>query len=251
MVIGDYDMTSGELEIDNSILDWGPYNWTYQEDTSFPDHRCSAPCSAAHFKVVGYQFCCWQCYPCRSNEFLVDNETCELCPDKHWPADEKQLDCAEIPHTFLTWGNLYGATLAALSGFGLFATVCLTATIISKKERRAIKGSGLQMVLVILVGVYIAFVTAFAHIAKPMDEFCIFGRVGFHLSFTLVFGPMLVKTNRVFQVFFAASKLSRKVFMGSARSQQVALFAIISVQVECTLDISLYLFFKQLRKNTL
>ena len=224
-------MTSGNLHLNANNLDWGPYNWTYQEKTTIPHHRCSAPCPDAHSKVMGDLFCCWQCYPCRNNEFLVDNETCEMCPDKQWPRDKKQLDCVVIPHTFLTFGNSYGAALAALSCFGLSLTISLTAVIINKKDRRVIKGSGLQMVLVILVGIYLALATVFAHIAKPIDGLCIFGRIGFHLSFTLIFGPMLVKTNRVFQVFFAASKLSRNVFMGSERSQSVALLVIFSMQV--------------------
>ena len=233
-LIGEYDMTSDKLELYYNNLEWGPYNWTYQEITGVPFHRCSALCPVAHVKVMGDLLCCWQCHLCRNNEFLFDNETCKVCPDKQWPVDENQLDCSAIEHTFLTWDNLYGVTLATLSCFGLFLTTFLTVIIVSKKDRRVIKGSGLQMVLVILVGIYLAFATVFAHIAKPIDGLCIFGRIGFHLSFTLIFGPMLVKTNRIFQVFFAASKLSRKVFMGSERSQQVALFTILAVQVQYT-----------------
>ena len=231
--IGVYDMSTEILTINTSIvLDWGPYNWTYQEDTNFPYHRCSDPCPPANFKVAGDQFCCWQCFQCRINEILVDNETsCEVCPDKQWPAGEDQLECVSVPHTYLTWGNLYGAILTGLAGFGLLLTLLLSTVTAKKKHLRVVKGSGLQMLFVIMFGIYLAFASVFAHIEKPNDALCIFGRTGFHLSFTLIFGPMLVKTNRVFQVFFAASKLSRKVFMGSELSQQLALSTIIAIQV--------------------
>ena len=231
-LIGEFNMTSGHLHINDSILDWGPHKWTYQENTSFPHHRCSAPCPKGHFKVVGDQSCCWKCFQCRNNEILVDNATsCAVCPEKQWPVDDDQVECAAIPHTFLTWGDLYGTILAGLSGLGLLLTIILSVTLIRKRNLRVVKGSGLHMLLVILTGIYLAFSTVFAHIDKPVDGICVFGRVGFHFSFTLIFGPMLVKTNRIFQVFLASSKLSRKVFMGSEFSQKVALSVIISIQV--------------------
>ena len=232
-LIGEYDPTLGQLHIDDIGLEWGPYNWTYQEDTTFPYHRCSAPCPAAHFKVVGDQFCCWQCFACRKNEIIVDNETsCELCPDKQWPIDENQLECTDIPQTFLGWRNLYGATLAGLSGCGLFLTLVITIITIRKRYLRVIKGSGLHMLLVILTGVYLSFTTVIVHIFRPHDGLCIFGRAGFHMSMTLIFGPMLVKTNRIFQIY-AASKKSRKEHLASDVCQRVSLAIIIVAQVCC------------------
>ena len=234
--IGTYEMTSGLVTINESLLDWGPYNWTYQKNTSIPKHICSAPCPAAHFKVVGIKFCCWKCFACRNNEVLVDNGTsCEECPEKQWPADEQQIECAAIPHTFLTWGNVYGTLLAGSSSLGILLTIIISVIIIRKSNLRVVKGAGLQMLLVILAGMYLAFATVFAHIDKPTEGLCIFGRAGFHFSFTLLFGPMLVKTNRIFQVFFASAKLSTKVFMGSEFSQRVALSVIFAVQVNCFL----------------
>ena len=231
-LIGTYDMASGLLSINESLLDWGPYNWTYQDNTSFPHHRCNSPCPAAHFKVVGFKFCCWECFICRNNKVLVDSGTsCKECPEKQWPVDERQTECAAVPHLYLTWGNIYGTLLAGSSTLGILLTIIISLIIIRKRNLRVVKGAGLQMLLVILVGIYLAFTVVFAHIDKPTDGLCIFGRAGFHLSFTLLFGPMLVKTNRIFQVFFAASKLSTKVFMGSEFSQRVALLVIITVQV--------------------
>ena len=199
----------------NELFDWGPYNWSTQIDNGFPWHRCSAPCPIGHFQIAGDVFCCWQCFPCRKEEYLVDNKTsCERCHDKWWPLDEAKLECVEIAHTYLTWDNLYGIMLAASGGAGLLLTLSLSTITTTKKNLRAIKGSGVTMLHIILLGLYLAFASVFAHIAKPSDALCVFGRAGFHLSFTLIFGPMLVKTNRVFQVFFAASKLSLKSFHG-------------------------------------
>ena len=225
-------MSRGRLHINDRILDWGPYKWTYQEDAPFPYHRCSTPCPAAHFRVIGNPFCCWKCFACRKNEILVDNETsCVGCPEKKWPVNANQIECIDIPRTFFTWGDIYGTILVGFAGFVLLLAIILSVIITRKRHLRVVKGSGLQMLLVILMGIYLAFATVFAYIDKPKDGLCIFGRVGFHFSFTLIFGPMLVKTNRIFQIFLASSKLSTKVFMGSDFSQRVALTVIIAVQV--------------------
>ena len=225
-------MVEDMLEIYNDDLDWGPYNWSTQPDTGVPWHRCSDPCPIGHFQIAGEVICCWQCFPCRKEEYLVNNATsCERCPDKWWPLDERKMECVPIPHTYLTWDNLYGVILASFGGAGLLLTLLLSTITTTKRDLRAIKGSGVTMLHVMLVGLYLAFASVFAHIAKPSNPLCVFGRAGFHLSFTLIFGPMLVKTNRVFQVFFASAKLSRKVFMGSELSQQTALAAVIGIQV--------------------
>ena len=225
-------MTNGTLDIDDSLLTWGSHNWTYQHDTGFPHHRCSEPCPLGHFQLAGDLSCCWQCFPCRKEEYLVDNGTsCEQCPYLQWPLGDEQLECVDIPRTYLTWTDIYGGILVGLASVGLLLTLILSVVTTTKRKLRVIKGSGVTMLHVILVGLYLAFVTVFSHIAKPADIGCVFGRVGFHLSFTLIFGPMLVKTNRVFRVFFAASKLSRRVFMGSEWSQRCVLAGIILIQV--------------------
>ena len=232
--IGNFTRETDMFDIVESALHWGSAPWLYG-DQGYPIQVCSLPCGPGQIYVAGEMRCCWTCHQCRVEEIVIMNHTsCEGCPVLHWPKDKHQLECVEIIKTYLNWSDIYGLILAGLAGGGLLLTIGLAALVTSKKNLRVIKGAGIQMLHIILFGMCLSFGAVFAHIAKPTDEVCIISRIGFHVSFTFIFGPMLVKTNRIFQVFLAASKLSRRVFMGSERSQQIALVTVFFVQVRNT-----------------
>ena len=48
-------------------------------DTSVPSSTCSDPCAPRQYFIVKELECCWECYECRNNEIVIDNNTaCEV-----------------------------------------------------------------------------------------------------------------------------------------------------------------------------
>ncbi len=238
MNIGIWNHKTHEVIIDWDLVNWDYFHWTKQE-SGVPESLCGKPCQYGEAIIQGEQPCCWTCFRCRNNEVITDNGTmCTACPSLTWPNETTFENCIIIPPTYLTWSDPYAIGLCGLAGLGLISALAIICLVIKYRERRVIKGASWELTLVTLIGLTMSFVTVMFFIAKATFVICIFGRIGFNISCTLIFGPLLVKTNRIFQVFRAANKLSRKVFIGGKMTQIIIICVIQCIQVsECCIII--------------
>ena len=199
---------------------------------SIPASICSKPCEPGEFLIHGELSCCWDCRKCRSNEIVTRNGTaCTECPATTWPDPETVRTCAQIPPHHLTWLHPYGLGLVVLAGIGFIIVLLTIGFVIRNKDHKVIKGACREMITVILIGLCLTFLTIPTFVAKPHPAICPMTRMGFSVSCTLIFGPLLVKTNRVYQVFAASAKLSRKVRMAGQRLQYMMTVVVILIQV--------------------
>ncbi len=231
MNIGIWNHTTHDVIIDWDFVNWDYFHWTKQE-SGLPESLCGKPCQYGEAIIQGEQPCCWTCYRCRDNEVITNSGTmCTACPSLTWPNETTFENCVIISPTYLTWSDPYALGLCGLAGFGLISTFTITFIVIKYRERRVIKGASWELIFIILIGLTMSFVTVLFFIAKATFVICIFGRIGFNVSCSLIFGPLLVKTNRIFQVFRAANKMSRKVFMADKMTQIIFTCVIQGVQV--------------------
>ncbi len=200
--------------------------------SSIPESVCSHTCQPGEIALHGELICCWKCVRCRDNEIITTNGTgCEGCPSLFWPDQDVFTMCLPIAASHLTYTDMYGIGLIVLSIVGLLGTLVIITVIFHYRFRRVVKGATIEMLVVIFAGLILAFGAIPTYVITPIDIVCLFRRVSFNLSCTLMFGALLVKTNRVYQVFSAAARLSRKVYMASQISQMLLLVSIIGLQV--------------------
>ena len=82
-----------------------------------------------------------------------------------------------------------------------------------------------------LAGNVITCVIVVTFVLEPSLATCIILTAGFHLSFTLTYAPLLVKTNRIYRIFHWGCRAAAKPPFVSSRAQVVIAVCIISVQV--------------------
>ena len=130
--VGLWRQSRQALEVYSDKLQWhvnatelNKFPGDFQEFvSSVPESVCAKPCKAGEFYIQGDLPCCWDCHPCRSNEYVAENATtCKLCPVLTWPDDVTFTTCEQIAPTFLTWADMYGLGLTILAGGGIIGTL--------------------------------------------------------------------------------------------------------------------------------
>lgn len=204
-----------------------------EESDVIPESVCSKPCQVGYIYVQKELPCCWDCLPCRDNEYVTDNGTsCHQCPLLTWPEEGDREVCELIEPTYLAITDPFGMTLALLAIFGLILTIMWTCILVRHSHRKVIKASSVPITSVIAVGFYVSFISAFIFEWKPSVASCSIGHVGFHLSCTLLYGPLSVKTVRIYRIFAASKKCRRPRHLVSLNSQMITIGFLLLVQVQ-------------------
>lgn len=87
------------------------------------------------------------------------------------------------------------------------------------------------MISIIILGILLIFIDVLLLIAKPNTIICVANRLIFSFSCSLIFGPLLLKTHRIYLVFAASSKLKRVSKLAKESSQYMLTLFLLGVQV--------------------
>ena len=197
-----------------------------------PESVCAKPCDPGEFYIQGELVCCWECRRCRDNEKVrEDAQGCVTCPDLHWPEQENFTQCEPVEPTFMHWLDPIALGLLGLASAGVLSVTALTYIFIKYSERKVIKGSSRELMAPIKLGLFLAYLTVLAYIAKPEDWTCYANYFGFNLACTLIFGPLFLKTNRLYRIFAAAERCEQGVSMVDGKSQVILFMVMFVIQV--------------------
>ena len=226
--IGTWEKISETVFIDENIIQW-PFRkdlqivHTYEaaENISLlqiPPSVCSWPCKTKFYKIQQELSCCWFCGECRNNEIIINNGTsCMLCPENTWPDEDQATECLHIPESYLgpTEGIAIGLIILSLVGFVVWLVVFVV--FIKNNNEKLIKASNKELSYLILCGALLSLVTVFFYVNRPTKLSCSAREVGFHMSVNILYGPLLVKTNRVYRIFESGKRgVQRPRFVSSA-----------------------------------
>lgn len=223
-----------------------------------PLSQCSLPCKKGEMKVcVFYIFetevscwerassatpfqalaqgesCCWVCQPCRPNEFLRDEYTCEPCPATWWPTTDRS-DCYLLVEKVISWTSIHALVPVGLSILGIILTSVVIAAFIRNLETPIVKASGRELSFMLLAGFLICYLMTFVILARPSPVMCAIRRFGIGFGFSMTYASLLTKTNRISRIFDSASRSAKRPPFISPKSQVMISMLLISVQVGCT-----------------
>ena len=231
-----WNRLTGSLIVHTERLRWFSQFASNSNDaiisTEPPESVCSKPCQSKQYYIQRELPCCWECRYCRENEILVGNNTgCETCELLTWPDEQFATVCEPIEPTILGWTDPLTIALTTMISIGSFG--CISTGLVFAKNRQAkiIKASSYQLMAIILSGILMAYLTAFAFLLRPSPWSCMVCRVGFNLAVSLIYGPLLVKTNRIYRIFSAGKKGTKRPAFVGTRSQLVMVAVVIVVQV--------------------
>ena len=195
------------------------------------------PCDIAHYDIASPCLqrelkCCWDCRRCRSNERLNAAITgCVTCDLLTWPDDVNHTTCVRIEPTYLQWDDMIGIGLAILGCVGILSTLVVTVLFVMHRNRKVIKGSSKELCGIIIVGLFVAYLTVLAFIYEPTTWSCYVNYFGFNISIAAIFAPLFLKTNRMYRLFAAAERCQLRVKLISTGSQMVIATIAVTVQV--------------------
>ncbi len=158
--------------------------------------------------------CCWDCIPCKDNEFVSNNSRCELCPVFTWP-DYNRTDCDPIQPQYLKLSDIIGIILLSLITIGTAFLTSFMIIFIKFREHRIIKASTPKLMLFTLFGLYMTLISCILFLLEPSKSGCTLLFLLFHLSFTLLYTPLLTRTLRIYRVFSKSARLSTRIKFAS------------------------------------
>ena len=221
-----WNATNHTLTFKNISIKWGG-----DGVTSPPESECSRACQSGQYYHYTDMNCCWECRQCRSNEIVTSNGTnCEACPKYSWP-DDQFHSCEAIEESYIKWTDPLAIILSVVSVSGMAITCIMIAFFVINKNERLIKASSRELCFLMLVGIFIGYLTVMGLVAPPQTDMCYVVYFGFALGFTWIYGPLLTRTNRIYRIFQSGKKSTKRPMFVSPRSQLVFAILLIGIQV--------------------
>ncbi|XP_064649788.1 metabotropic glutamate receptor 3-like [Lineus longissimus] len=231
-----YDIKTERLQLTSTEIRW-PMNLN---ETPIPESLCSKPCLPGHQKIQRDVQCCWECRPCRENEFTVDNRSkCVPCTELYWPDQETVTTCIEIEPVVLEWGDVESIVVMALTAVGLVLTLVIFVLFTKYRDSKLIKAASIELMYMILWAIFWSLLMVFSFLSRPDDISCYANFFGFNVSFASSYAPLLVKARRIFAIFASGKKTTKAPPMISSQSQVVLCLLLILVQILICVTIAL------------
>jgi metabotropic glutamate receptor 2/3/metabotropic glutamate receptor 6/7/8 len=228
----------GKWLMENSGIEVYPENvgWyrggKFRQDLTVPTSVCSVECGPDEFRIQLDQKCCWECKKCHVEERLVNNGTkCELCPEFTWPNQTHYRSCDPVTPVFLTWFDVVGVTLTITAALGASTTTFILVLCVVNRKERLIKASSRELSMIMGVGLLLSYLSVYPVVAKPTASVCWVQRLSFSITYAVVYSPMLVKSSRIYRIFYSGSAGNRRPKFISTRAQIVFSAVAIMIQV--------------------
>uniref|UniRef100_A0A3Q2R2D1 Extracellular calcium-sensing receptor-like n=1 Tax=Fundulus heteroclitus TaxID=8078 RepID=A0A3Q2R2D1_FUNHE len=182
-------------------------NLTWVEGvTQVPVSVCSDSCPPGTRKVLqkGKPICCYDCVPCPEGEIsnITDSPDCLPCPEEFWPNSERNA-CFPKPVEFLSFDEVLGIILAALSVSGAFLAVTAAAVFIHHRTTPIVRANNSELSFLLLFSLTLCFLCSLTFIGAPSEWSCMLRHTAFGITFVLCISCVLGKTIVVLLAFKA------------------------------------------------
>ncbi|ELT88339.1 hypothetical protein CAPTEDRAFT_89748 [Capitella teleta] len=227
--VGDWD--SGNLTMNRESIQWpSPSHGVTSMEV---DSICSKPCENGKVKQLtqGGLHCCWVCIACKQNEIVLDESTCRACA-QGWMPNEDLSGCLMIDIEHMQWGDTEAVVSIGFACIGFVATIWVSLIFVRHHNTPVVKASTRELSYIILIGIFISYLTTFPLVAKPNLVSCYMARVLPGFSFSLIYGALVTKTNRIARILAGSKKkiMTRKPRFMSASAQVVITCIIIGIE---------------------
>ncbi|KAI1298763.1 Metabotropic glutamate receptor 5 [Halotydeus destructor] len=213
---------------------WLPKMIDTNSSSGIPESVCSKPCNKGHEKNIQSDSvkCCWVCVPCHRNQYLLDEYTCIDCPLGWWPDDEL-TGCVQIPVEYTLWSETPSLIAIGMALFGILITFFSMLVFIRHNNTSVVKASTRELSYLIMIGMLLSHGTTFALVAKPTRETCLVTRILPGLSFAIIYGSLVTKTNRIARILAGSKKkiMTKKLRFMSSSAQVVISVLIVLIEI--------------------
>ena len=177
-------------------------------------------CEAGSVTLLLPSSCCNLCTQCLGQNYsqMSTDTSCSTCDNLMWgnnPLTGSDA-CVPIEQSFVNYQKPGGIVLLLLQIVGLLSLVIITVPIVILlfMENPSIEKFGMEYLAMIFSGLLLCFLLPAFYIVKPSVEVCVFQKLLFWLSPTLVYAALLAKLIRITQDFLGDSISQRWQFKG-------------------------------------
>lgn len=132
----------------------------------------------------------------------------------------------------IEWSDTEALIGMGLACFGIVATLWISLVFMRHNNTAVVKASTRELTYIILLGISISYSTTFPLVAKPSLLTCYLTRILPGFSFSLIYGALVTKTNRIARILAGSKKkiMTRKPRFMSASAQVVITCIIIGIE---------------------
>ena len=225
--------TGERLDINEQQVAWG-VNATVSGYTLVPRSYCSDRCNVGQAIIHHSDGCCWSCSNCSTNSITVFNQTaCQDCGGLSAP-NYARNECVKIVPTYTEWRDPWAVAIVSLDTVGLICASAVLFGYILNNNHPLIKASSRELSYMMLIGVFSSYLLIFSLIAKPSIATCYVIRIGYMMCFTLTYAPILTRANRIYRIFKAGKRSTKRPGCISPHSQVLIASNLIMIQVSDT-----------------
>ena len=196
-----------------------------------PISQCGNCVQGQYLRVI-QSSCCGVCEPCLGQNYSNDSlaPSCVSCLElgDMWGNNPTtgSDDCVAIEESFIEYSDPWSIVVLIISILGLVIVAVTSCIFGIHWTAPVVKSSGREQMVLLLVGIGISFVMGFIYVAPPSVGICSLQRIGLWLSYSLMFGAILIKTVRVARIFRGSKVKPRTRFL---QPQHVVLFTFLIV----------------------
>ena len=220
--------TTGRLEMFDTTIYWGN-----QSEKRVPRSVCSEPCQKVKGEIkderVLDQHCCWKCIKCAANDKIVNN-TCITCMSKE-TSNRARDSCVALRGNTIQYTSAIGSVILTVSVLGFIGTSVVVVLFLKFYSSPIVKASGRESSFFMITGIYLSFIAPVIFLSKPAVVVCGIQRFIAGLSFSVIYAPLFLKTNRIFRIFQSAKMTTARPSLISPLSQVLVSLGIIFIQL--------------------
>ena len=192
--VGSWDHIN-RLNISVSDIKW-------RNGREVPQSVCSLPCGPGQepVSVPNQEQCCWTCRGCLGDFSVSSGDRCYECEDTLIPNSDKS-NCTAVPIGYFTWSSPLGIVTAVLASLGIVVCVGTGTMFVVFISNSVIKASSRELSAILLCGILLCYIIPLIYLVKPSPTSCAIQRLVSGLCFAIVYSALLVKTNRIHQIF--------------------------------------------------
>ncbi|XP_038044239.1 metabotropic glutamate receptor 5-like [Patiria miniata] len=216
--------SEGRLSVDDDAVIWAGHTKVPPRST------CRELCQPGYIEVPLEQKCCWGCRQCPINA-ITENGDCVTCERTHWP-NQDRTQCDPITPKAISWGSPPAVAVLVLSGTGVALSSLVAAGMYYYRSHPLIKATSRELSAIQIGGLFLAFATTVVTLARPSEVACHCMVTMISLCYTVMFSATLLKVNRIFRIFKASKKSTKRPSWTSPRTQVTIASILIFIQFD-------------------
>ena len=186
-----------------------------------PSSVCSDPCGEGVLREAVKKpnersetfLTCWICKrKCEVHHYLDLSGSsygdCKKCPDNQ-TSNDARTGCVPLEITYLHWGDGLAIFVIILAVIGCILVVLTLIAFGLRWHTPLVMASSRELSVIMLLGMLLSYLLTFVFVAKPTDVTCGIQRFFFGVFLSIIFGALLIKTNRISRLFNRSASVQR------------------------------------------